>query len=163
MDFGGDMILTLISMFGGGLMRLLPEIFSFLNKKTDNAHELAMLEKQFQLEATREASKRETILAQGDIDQTLALLAAQKSAIEGQMQKVGIWWVDALNFLVRPLTTYYFLFLYGAYKTALLMVALQGGAATWASILQVYDAEDRAILSGILAFWFVGRVFEKQK
>ncbi len=32
------MILTLLSMLGGGLMRLLPEVFAFLNKKTCNQH-----------------------------------------------------------------------------------------------------------------------------
>lgn len=157
------MILTLLSMFGGGLMRLLPEIFSFLNKKTDNAHELAMLEKQFQLESTREASKRETIMVQGDIDQTLALLDAQKIALQGQMQKTGLWWVDALNFLVRPLTTYYFLFIYGAAKAAMFALAVQHGIGGWDAILKIYDADDRAILSSILAFWFVGRCFEKKK
>lgn len=157
------MILSLLSMFGGGLMRLLPEFLSFLNKKTDNAHELQMLEKQFQLESTREASKRETIVTQGNVDQMLALLEAQKVALSGQMQKTGITFVDALNFLVRPLTTYYVLLLYGFAKVALFVVALNAGGNIWTAALQVYDAEDRAILSGILAFWFVGRVFDKAK
>lgn len=157
------MILTLLSMFGGGLMRLLPEVFGFLNKKTDNAHELAMLEKQFQLEQTRAAAKRDEISMQGDIDQSLALLTAQKSALEGQMQKVGIWWVDAANFMVRPVTTYYFLLLYGLAKTAMFVLAVKSGINGWDAILKLYDNEDRAILSGILAFWFVGRVFDKKK
>lgn len=156
------MILTLLSMFGGGLMRLLPEVFSFLNKKTDNAHELAMLEKQFQLEQTRAAAKRDEIALQGDIDQSLALLSAQKSALEGQMQRTNLWFVDALNFLVRPLTTYYFLGCYGIYKTAMLYAAFQE-ANVWTAILQTYDADDRAILAGIISFWFVGRTFDKRK
>ena len=156
------MILTLLSMLGGGLMRLLPEVFAFLNKKTDNQHELAMLDRQAELEKTREASRRETVMVQGDIDTTLALLDAQRSALEGQMQRVGIWWVDALNFLVRPLATYYFLFVYGAAKTAMFVLAVQHGISGWEAILKVYDDEDRAILSGILAFWFIGRVFDKK-
>jgi hypothetical protein len=155
------MILSLITLLGGGLMRLLPELLTFLNKKTDNAHELAMLDRQFQLEATREESRRATISVQGDIDQTLALLASQKTAIEGQMKRTGLKWVDALNFLVRPLTTYYFLLIYGVYKAALLVVALQE-VGTWPALAKVYDAEDRAILTGILAFWFVGRVVDKK-
>jgi hypothetical protein len=40
---------------------------------------------------------------------------------------------------------------------------LHGGVTGWDAILKIYDADDRAILSGILAFWFVGRVFDKKQ
>ena len=154
---------TLLSLFGGGLMRALPELIGLWNKKTDNAHELAMLDKQFQLETTRAQSRLDEITTQGDIDQMLALLAAQKSALEGQMQKIGIKWVDALNFAVRPLTTYYFLILYGLAKLAMFVLAVQSDIGGWDAILKLYDNNDREILAGILAFWFVGRVFDKKK
>lgn len=155
------MILSLISLLGGGLMRLLPEVFSFLNKKTDNSHELAMLDRQAELEKTREASRRDTMMAQGDIDQTLALLAGQKSALEGQMQKTGYVVVDALNFLVRPLTTYYFLCLFGAVKLATLVVSLRAMDPALA-VIKCWTEDDAGTLAGILGFWFVGRCFEKK-
>lgn len=158
------MLMTLISMFGGGLMRAMPELIGLWNKKTDNAHELAMLEKQAVLEKTRASARMEEITTQGDIDQTLALLDAQKTALQGQMQKTGIWLVDALNFLVRPLVTYFFLGMYAVMKICLLVAAFnQADSAWWASVLQCWNAEDGAILSGILAFWFVGRVFDKKQ
>lgn len=156
------MITTLLSLFGGGVMRALPELIGLWNKKTDNAHELAMLDKQFQLEQTRAAARMDEITAQGDIDQVLKLLDAQKSALEGQMQKTGIKAVDALNFLVRPLATYYFLALYGLAKLAMFVLAIQADISGWEAILKLYDASDRDILAGILAFWFVGRVFDKR-
>ncbi|MBY0556558.1 MAG: hypothetical protein K2P77_05075 [Burkholderiaceae bacterium] len=156
------MILSLLSMLGGGLLRLLPELFGYLNKKTDHAHELAMLDRQFQLEQTRASARQALVEYQGDVDQTLALLDAQKSALQGQMQTLGLWWADALNFLVRPLATYYVLLMYGLAKLAMFMVALDAGISNWDAILRLYDAEDRAILSGVLAFWFVGRVFDKR-
>jgi hypothetical protein len=156
------MLMTLLSMFGGGLMRMLPELMGFLNKKTDNSHELAMLDRQFQLEQTRAAARVHEVQVQGDIDQTIALLRAQEVALKSQMQKTGISWVDALNFLVRPLTTYYFLGCYGIVKTATIVIALRSQDA-WAAIVQCWTPDDAAILSGILAFWFVGRVFEKSK
>jgi hypothetical protein len=121
-----------------------------------------MLDKQFQLESTREASKRETVALQGSLDNALAVLEAQKIALQSQMQKTGISVVDALNFLVRPLTTYYVLLMYGIAKIAMFAVAINQTGNVWAAVLQVYDAEDRAILSGILAFWFVGRTIEKK-
>lgn len=156
------MILSLLSMLGGGLLRMLPELIGFLNKKTDNAHELAMLDRQFQLETTRAAARVHEIEVQGNISETLALLSAQQEALKGQMQKVGVWWVDALNFLVRPLTTYYFLAFYGIVKLAMIVVAMRA-ADPWVSIIQCWSQEDGAILSGILAFWFVGRVFDKKQ
>lgn len=156
------MLMTLLSMLGGGLMRSLPEFLNLWNKKTDNAHELAMLEKQFQLEQTRAAARMDEIREQGDIDQTLALLDAQKAALTGQMQQIGIKWVDALNFAVRPLTTYYFLGMYGLVKLAMLMVALRA-VDPWTAIIQCWSENDVTIMSGILAFWFVGRVWDKQK
>lgn len=156
------MLMTLLSLFGGGLMRAMPEVLGLWNKKTDNAHELAMLDRQIQLENTRAAARMNEITVQGDIDQTLALLDAQKAALQGQMQKVGIWWVDALNFLVRPLTTYYFLSMYGLVKLSMIVVALRA-ADPWVAIIQCWSADDAAIMSGILAFWFVGRVFDKKK
>jgi hypothetical protein len=156
------MIMTLLSLFGGGLMRALPEVIGLWNKKTDNAHELAMLDRQVELEKTRAAARMDEIVTQGGIDQTIALLDAQKAALTGQMQKVGIWWVDALNFLVRPLTTYYFLGLYGLVKLSTVIVALRANDP-WVSIIQCWSPDDAAILSGILAFWFVGRVFDKKQ
>lgn len=155
------MLTTLLSLFGGGLMRALPEFIGLWNKKTDNQHELAMLDRQVELEKTRAGARMEEITTQGGIDQAIALLDAQKSALTGQMQKVGIRWVDALNFLVRPLTTYYFLGMYGLVKLATLVVALRT-ADQWSAIIQCWTADDGAILSGILAFWFVGRVFDKK-
>jgi hypothetical protein len=156
------MILTLLSMLGGGLMRMLPELIGFMNKKTDNAHELAMLDRQFQLEATRSAARVHEIEVQGDISQTIALMSAQSEALRGQMQLVGLWWVDAANFLVRPLTTYYFLLFYGIVKMATIVVAMRT-VDPWVSIIQCWTEDDAAILAGILSFWFVGRVFDKSK
>ena len=144
-------------------MRALPEMIGLWNKKTDNAHELAMMDKQVELEKSRAGARLEEVTVQGDINQTLALLDAQKTALEGQMQRIGIRWVDALNFAVRPLTTYYFLLLYGLAKVAMFVLAVQSGAGGWDAILKIYDDSDRQMLSAILAFWFVGRVFDKKQ
>lgn len=156
------MILSLLSMLGGGLLRMLPELIGFLNKKTDNAHELAMLDRQMQLEDSRAENRVHEIEVQGDISQSIALLNAQGAALKSQMQKTGIRWVDAANFAVRPLTTYFFLLLYAVVKCATLAVALRS-MDPWAAILQVWTVDDASILAGILAFWFVGRVFDKKQ
>jgi hypothetical protein len=166
-------LISILSALGGGLLRLLPELLALLNKKTDNSHELAMMDKQVQLEQLKGANRTAEIGAQhaaamseaqltGDINFALKAMDATAQALHDQMQKVGVWWVDALNVLVRPLTTYYFLGCYGIVKTAMIVVALRT-TDPWVSIIQCWSPDDAAILWGILGFWFVGRTFEKGK
>jgi hypothetical protein len=157
------MILTLLSMLGGGLMRLLPEVFSILKQRGDNQHELAMLDKQIALEQTRSAMRQDEIRTQGEADMNLAQMDALSEALKGQMQLTHMWFIDALNFAVRPTTTYYLLTMYGLAKLAMYQIAIAHGTSGWEAILKLYDEEDRAILSGTLAFWFVGRSIEKAK
>lgn len=174
------MLATLLSIlgggFGGGLLRLLPEVLAFFGKKEDNAHELNMLNAQITLEQTKGAEQRASAQVQGQIDEALAQMKSADAARAGQgqpltFQLVGSKIIDgfdalvttcvnALNMLVRPLTTYYFLALYGLYKYALLMAAMRQ-TDIWSAILQVYTKEDAAMLSGLMTFWFVGRVFDK--
>lgn len=157
------MIMSLISMLGGGLMRLLPEVFAFMNKASDNSHELAMIDKQIALEQAKSVARQQEIAAQGAADLSVADVNALSEALKGQMQLTNMWLVDALNFLVRPTTTYYLLAMYGLAKIAMYQVALQHGVTGWDAILKVYDDEDRAILTGILGFWFVNRTIAKAK
>lgn len=155
------MILSLLTLLGGGLMRMLPEVFSMLNKRQDNLHELAMMDRQVELEKTKSIMRQDEIRTQGEVTMNVAELNALSEALASQMKVTGNKWVDALNFLVRPITTYYFLICYGIFKTALLVVALQQNDA-WHAILQCYTEEDAAILAGLLSFWFVGRVVDKR-
>jgi hypothetical protein len=156
------MILSLLTLLGGGLMRLLPEILSLVGKRQDNLHELAMIDRQVELEKTRSLMRQDEIKVQGEVAFNVAELNALGEALSAQMKPTGLAWVDALNFLVRPLTTYYFLGAYGIFKTAMLAVALQQADA-WHAIIQCYTEEDAAILTGLLSFWFVGRVCDKRR
>jgi hypothetical protein len=156
-------MLSMITLLGGGLLRLLPELFAFFNKKTDNAHELAMLEKQYQLEQTKAAQHFEEVRYSGDMSETLSLLEAHKEALKGQMQVTGVKWVDASNFFVRPFYAYTALLLYYMSKLALFCVALQQSGGVWEKVAACYTTEDFAFLSGICSFYFVGRTIEKIK
>ena len=156
-------MLSLITLLGGGLMRLLPELLTLFNKKTDNKHELDMLEKQFQLETTRNAAQFEQYQYKADVDQTMALWDAQKDALKGQMQLTGVKWVDAMNFAVRPVYAYTALLLYYMAKIAIFITAFTQAGSVWEKVQVCYTPEDFAFLSGITSFYFVGRVIEKIK
>jgi hypothetical protein len=174
------MFTAILSALGGGLIRMLPELIALLHKREDNAHELNMLQKQIELEKLTAADKLATQTLQIGADAAHDAIAATADALKGQMQLLGAQFqitgirfldglvsllrtgVDVLNMLVRPTTTYYFLALFGLYKSALMGVALKQNDV-WQSILQVYTGDDVAILFAILGFWFVGRTFEKQK
>lgn len=155
------MVMTLLSMLGGGLMRLLPEVFALFKQRGDNQHELAMLDKQIALEQTRSAMRQDEIRTQGEADMNLAEMSALSEALKGQMQLTNMWFIDALNFAVRPMTTYFLLSMYAVAKLAMYQVAIAHGIGGWEAILKVYDEEDRAILSGILGFWFLNRTLSK--
>lgn len=155
------MLASLLSLLGGGLMRLLPELVTLWNKKTDNAHELAMLDRQFQLEMQRSAEERAKAEIYATSAREVGYLETQKIALETQMQKTGYAVVDTLNFLVRPIVTYYLLVMYGLFKLGNFIVAVQHGSGKWEAILTVYTPDDFNLLSGVIAFWFVGRVFDK--
>lgn len=155
------MLASLLSLLGGGLMRLLPEVISLWNKKTDNQHELAMLDRQFELEKQRSAEERAKAEIYAASAREVGFLETHKAALESQMQKTGFAIVDTLNFLVRPIVTYYLLVMYGLFKLGNFIVAVQHGTGKWEAILTVYTPEDFNLLSGVIAFWFVGRVFDK--
>ena len=156
------MFLTLLMSLGGGLMRLLPEVVAFLNKKADNAHELAMMDKQAELEKTKSLMRQDEIKTQGQVDMNVAELAALSEALKGQMQITGHGFVDTLNFMVRPAVTYFLLLLYATAKVAMFVMAVRNGISGWDAIIKVYDEEDRAMLSGILSFYFIGRTLDRQ-
>jgi hypothetical protein len=154
-------MLSLITLLGGGLMRLLPELFAFFNKRVDNKHELDMLDKQWALEQNRASLHLREVEVVYDAAASIALLDAQKEALKSQMQITNIKWVDAANFFVRPFYAYSAIGLYYVYKMALLIVALQQSGTVWEKVVLCYTPEDFAFLSGIASFYFVGRVVDK--
>jgi hypothetical protein len=156
------MILSLLTALGGGVLRLMPEIFAFLNRKQDNAHELALMSHQIELARLQGDIAHEATVTQGEIDMALKSLDATASALQGQMQKTGFWFVDAMNFLVRPFTTYVLLAMYVAHKLGGAVILYGTNNSLAATFVSIYTPEDFALLSGILSFWFVGRCFDKK-
>ena len=157
-----DFLTTILSGIGGGALRFAPELLKFFDRKNERAHELALQDKQIEMLKLQQAGKLQEITAEGA--QQIATTTAQTflEAIKGQAQLTGSRIVDGLNMLVRPITTYYILFLWGLKKTAEIIIAIQQTGALDA-LIRTWTPADQAMLMGIISFYFVGRVFDKSR
>ncbi len=155
------MIETLLGGLLGGAFRLAPELLKWLDRKGERGHELAMQDKALEFEKLRGASRMAEIGAGADAAWNTGAMEAFKEAVAGQGRPSGVKWADALSTSVRPVITYWFMALYCAAKTASFVAALNAGAGWGAAVLAAWSDADQALWSGVLNFWFVGRVFER--
>lgn len=154
-------ISTIVSGLGGGALRLAPEILNFFDKKNEREHELALQDKQITIATLQQEGKLREITVQAESQVNISQLQALIEATRAQAVQTGNKFIDGLNSLVRPLTTYYIVGMWGLKKTAEIIIAMQDKGALGA-LISTWTIEDQAMLSGILTFWFVGRVFEKR-
>ena len=151
----------------GGIARLAPEVLKFFDRKNERKHELALLDKNTAAEAARAAAGLKEIEAKGDAAQVTAAIAALQESLKGQFQPIGNKFIDGLNFSVRPVLTYLIAGPYAVGKLAVFVALLWTGHALDASAVQAalaatYTAADMAIVSGIINFFFLGRVFDRR-
>lgn len=137
------MIETLLGAGIGGLLRLAPEVLRLLDRKNERKHEALMQDKATEVERIRGANRMEELTIQGNMEYGNKSLDALMESVKGQAQLVGNVLIDGINQLMRPAITAIFLALWAANKIATGFV---------------YTAEDRAILAGIINFWFLNRV-----
>lgn len=155
------MIETLFGGLLGGVFRILPEVLKWLDKAGERKHELALLQAEMEFAKI----KGEIMLRQTEAVMTVAELDAMSEAIkeQGQTARAAGRFVAAASALVRPLVTYWFVFMYSAVKIAMLLVAYEQNGSWKEVLIQSWNVEDMALLTMILTFWFIGRVWEKQR
>lgn len=154
---GGGVLGTLL----GGLFRMAPEFLKWLDRKDERKHELAMFDRQVDLEKTRGDIKLQEIGAQRDAAIDTGVIGAFQAAMEQQteMVKSAGGWAATISALVRPLLTYYLLLLYGMYKLALVITSPDGA---WQDLLKVYTSEDMALLAGVVNYWMLDRTLKRR-
>lgn len=157
------MIETLLGGAIGGVLRIAPEVLKWLDRRGDRAHELALFDRQIESDRNKQSGQTAAIEAQSALVLDAGGMSALVESIRGQSTRTGIRWVDALNTSVRPVVTYWLLLLYAAAKTVAVWMLVQSGASNFSVLEAVYTPDDQAMLSGILSFWFVGRVWDKKK
>lgn len=159
---------TLLGGGAGALLRLAPEVLKLLDRKNERKHELALLDRNIEAEKARAtAGLKEHELA-ADSAQMTSAISALTEALKGQFQKTGFALVDILNFSVRPVLTYLIVGPYALGKFAIFAALLWAGGKLDATMVQsalasTYTAADMAIVSGIINFFFLGRVFDRRQ
>jgi hypothetical protein len=152
---------TLLGGIFGGVLRLAPEALKFFDAKNERGHELKMLEAEMKFAQV----KGEIAMKQTEAQMTMAEVGAIEQAFKEQSataQAAGSI-VAAISALVRPLTTYLFIFAYASVKVASFLIALEQNGDWTKVATTMWGADDMAVLNMILSFWFVGRVYERTK
>ena len=155
------MLETLLGSLLGGVFRIVPEVMKLLDAKNEREHELAMLGKEMEFAKI----KGEISMREAQATMTVAEIGAMSEALkeQGQTARAAGKFVSAISALVRPLVTYWFVFLYSAVKIATMAVAFNAGGDWKEVLINSWTQDDMAMLMLILTFWFVGRVWERNK
>jgi hypothetical protein len=148
----------------GGALRVVPEVFTFFDKRNARKHELALGEQQAELLKLQASTHLAEIGAQGQQVLDAAGMEALVASIKAQGTPSGIKWVDAISASVRPVWTYLVLLSwFTVTKVIASVVLIQSGATLQQFSERIWVADDSAMLSTLMTFWFLDRVLRKQQ
>lgn len=148
-------MITLLSTFLGFFGAAMPDVFKIFRDRADRLHELAVLDRQMELQKLGISQRLEEIRIANEASESQALYKTWAS---------GVGWVDALNGTVRPVLAYAFFLLYFLVKMSMLggLAEAQGNGFLYALPL-VWQEEDQAIFAGIISFYFGQRAMRRLK
>jgi hypothetical protein len=155
------MLETLLGGVFGGLLRLAPEVLKLFDRANERKHELAMLSAEMEFAKVR----GEIAMRQTEAQMTMAEVEAIGEAFKEQSDtaKAAGSMVAAISAMVRPTVTYMFLGLYALVKVAAFLIAIEQGG-NWKEVLTtMWGSDDLAVFNMIISFWFVGRVYERNR
>jgi len=148
----------------GGVFRLAPEVLKYFDKKNERQHELSMFARQCELETLRGQQKLAEIGAQREAAVDVGVMDAFNAAInqQAEMVKAAGGWSASLSASVRPVMTYYLLVMYGAAKTAAMVLAYYHGQALTEVLAKSWGTDDMALLTGVINYWMIDRSLAKR-
>ena len=139
---------TLIGSALGFATSFLPKIMDYFQSKSDNAHELAMLE-------AMASNRREEMSLDAEIRE-VETIHEHDSKISGGK------FIDGLRASVRPVITYLFVGLFIFVEVSAYLIMLDQGMSAIAASQMVWSAEINGLFAAIISFWFGGRTFGKK-
>ena len=153
------MLETLFGGIFGGLLRLLPEVLGFFDKKGARSHELSLLNLEMEFAKVR----GEIAMRQVEASMQMSEMDAIGKAFQEQSQTAQSAgkFVAAISALVRPLITYAFVGTYFLFKFAMFFLAMEHGVDWKSVVIDLWTQDDVTIMFMIISFWFVGRVWDK--
>jgi hypothetical protein len=148
----------------GGLFRMAPEVLKFFDKKNERQHELAMFARQCELETLRGQQKLAEIGAQREAAIDVGVMDAFNTAIEQQatMVKAAGGWAASLSASVRPVVTYWVLFVWSFIHVWFAWNAWITGAPPAEVFKMMMSPDFSALLAGTINFWFLDRTLAKR-
>lgn len=156
------MLETLLGTLLGGVFRMAPEVLKWLDRKDERAHELSMFDKQLEADKLKGDQVLAQINAQADASIGSAEIQAIIEATKAQSMQTGVKWVDAINSLMRPTITFWWVIvLYTSALVAQYVAVIDSGATYLQAVLSLWGADEKAIVASIISFWFVDRSLRK--
>jgi hypothetical protein len=148
----------------GGLFRMAPEVLKFFDKANERKHELLMFTRQCELETLRGQQKLAEIGAQREAAIDVGVMDAFQSAIEQQatMVKAAGGWAASLSASVRPVVTYWVLFVWSFIHVWFAWNAWITGAPPVEVFKIMMSPDFSALLAGTINFWFLDRTLAKR-
>ena len=148
----------------GGIFRLAPEIIKFFDKKNERQHELAMFERQCDLEKIRGEQKLAEIGAQREAAVDSGVMAAFNAAIsqQAEMVKSAGGWAASLSASVRPVVTYWILLIWSVAHFVFMWNAWESGASAFDVFKHIMSPDFAALVSGTINYWFLDRTLKQR-
>ena len=148
----------------GGLFRMAPEVLKFFDKKNERQHELAMFARQCELETLRGQQKLAEIGAQREAAIDVGVMDAFNNAItqQAEMVKAAGGWAASLSASVRPVVTYWVLFVWSFIHVWFAWNAWITGAPPVEVFKIMMSPDFSALLAGTINFWFLDRTLAKR-
>ena len=148
----------------GGLFRMAPEVLKFFDKKNERQHELLMFTRQCELETLRGQQKLAEIGAQREAAMDVGVMDAFNNAItqQAEMVKAAGGWVASLSASVRPVVTYWILFIWSFIHAWYAWSSLNSGLDP-TEVFKLFMSPDfSALLAGTINYWFLDRTLKQR-
>lgn len=148
----------------GGIFRLAPEVLKFFDKKNERQHELAMFDRQCDLEKVRGQQKLAEIGAARDAALDVGVMDAFNAAITQQteMTKAAGGWAAKLSASVRPVVTYWILVIWSFANIWFAWNAWANGLPPTEVFKIMMSPDFSALLSGTINYWFLDRTLKQR-
>ena len=148
----------------GGLFRLAHEVLKFFDRKNERQHELNMFARQCELETLRGQQKLAEIGAQREAAIDVGVMDAFNNAIvqQAEMVKSAGGWVASLSASVRPVVTYWVLFVWSFIHVWFAWNAWLAGAPAVEVFKTMMTPDFSALLSGTINYWFLDRTLKQR-